>query len=133
MGGFRRFILRGNVVDLAVAVVIGAAFASIVQAIVTDLITPLIGIFGGVADFSALVLTIAGSQFPIGHLINTVIAFLVIALVVYYFVVVPYGRLMERFTSAPTPPQPTRDCPFCLSKIPEKASRCAFCTSAVTP
>src|ERR1051325_10328515 len=102
MSGFRRFILRGNVVDLAVAVVIGAAFGAVVQAMVRDVITPIIGIFGGTGDVSALTLTIRGSVFPIGDLVNTMIYFVIIALVVYYFVVAPYGKLMERLSPAPT-------------------------------
>src|ERR687884_2021333 len=97
MGGFKTFLLRGNVVDLAVAVVVGAAFGSVVQALVKDLITPLIGAFGGVPDFSALSFTINGSRFLIGDFINNLISFLLIALVVYYFVVVPVQQLMDRF------------------------------------
>src|SRR5256885_11407586 len=104
MQGFRKFILRGNVVDLAVAVVIGAAFGTVVQALVKDLITPLIGAFGGVPDFSALFFTINNSRFLIGDFINALISFIVIAAVVYYFVVIPVSRLMERFS--PQPPAP---------------------------
>src|SRR5438132_6620722 len=129
MQGFRKFILRGNVVDLAVAVVIGAAFGTVVQALVKDLIAPLIGAFGGVPDFSALFFTVNGSKFLIGDFINAVLAFVLLAAVVYYVVVVPVGRLMDRFS--PPPPIATRECPFCLSKIPIKARRCAFCTSDV--
>jgi large conductance mechanosensitive channel len=129
MQGFRKFLLRGNVVDLAVAVVIGAAFGSVVQALVKDLITPLIGAVGGVPDFSALFFTVNGSKFLIGEFINAVLAFVLLAAVIYYVVVLPVGRLMERFS--PPPPAATRECPFCLSKIPIKARRCAFCTSDV--
>jgi large conductance mechanosensitive channel len=132
MGGFKTFLLRGNVVDLAVAVVVGAAFGSVVQALVKDLITPLIGAFGGVPDFSALAFTINGSKFLIGDFINAVLAFVVIAAVVYYFVVLPVGRLMERFAPEPPKPAPTRECPYCLSKIPRAARRCAFCTADLT-
>src|SRR5579864_570227 len=131
MSGFRKFVLRGNVVDLAVAVVIGAAFGSIVQALVKDLITPLIGAFGGVPDFSALYFTVNSSKFLIGDFINAVIAFLLLAVIVYYAVVLPVQRLMDRFTPTPAPAADTRECPFCLSKIPVKARRCAFCTSNV--
>ena len=131
MSGFRKFILRGNVVDLAVAVVIGAAFTGVVQALVKDIITPIIGIFGGVPDFSALSFAINNSRFLIGDFINAVLSFVVIAAVVYYFVVVPVGRLLDRFTPSPAPPAPTRECPECLSKIPAKARRCAFCTAVV--
>lgn len=129
MQGFRKFILRGNVVDLAVAVVIGAAFGSVVQALVKDLITPLIGAFGGVPDFSALFFTVNQSKFLIGDFINAVLSFLLLAAVVYYLVVLPVSKLIEQFS--PPPPTPTRACPFCLSKIPAKARRCAFCTSDV--
>src|SRR5919198_6647444 len=131
MSGFRKFILRGNVVDLAIAVVIGAAFTSVVQALVKDIITPIIGIFGGVPDFSALSFSVHNSRFLIGDFINAVLAFVVIALIVYYVVVVPVGRMLDRFSPAPVPPAPTRECPECLSKIPVKARRCAFCTAVV--
>jgi large conductance mechanosensitive channel len=131
MSGFRKFILRGNVVDLAVAVVIGVAFTGVVQALVKDIVTPIIGIFGGVPDFSAVSFAINGSRFLIGDFINAVLSFLVIGLVVYYFVVVPVGRLLDRFSPSPAPPAPTRECPECLSKIPVKARRCAFCTAVV--
>src|SRR5438270_996985 len=112
MQGFRKFILRGNVVDLAVAVVIGAAFGSVVQALVKDLLTPLIGAFGGVPDFSALFFTINGSKFLIGDFVNAVLSFVLLAAIVYYFVVVPVSRLMDRFSPPPSPTA-TRDCPFC--------------------
>jgi large conductance mechanosensitive channel len=131
MSGFRKFILRGNVVDLAVAVVIGVAFTGVVQALVKDIVTPIIGILGGVPDFSAVSFAINGSRFLIGDFINAVLSFLVMGLVVYYFVVVPVGRLLDRFSPAPAPPAPTRECPECLSKIPVKARRCAFCTAVV--
>lgn len=131
MQGFRKFVLRGNVVDLAIAVVIGAAFGTVVQALVKDLITPLLGAFGGVPDFSALFFTVNTSKFLIGDFINAVLSFILLALIVYYLVVLPVQRLMDRFTPTPAPPTPTRECPFCLSKIPVKARRCAFCTSEV--
>ncbi len=130
MTGFQKFILRGNVVDLAVAVVIGAAFGTVVQALVKDIITPIIGAFGGLPDFSAWFFTVNGSKFLIGDFINALIAFLVIALVVYYFVVVPVQRMMDRYKGEPPiAPVETKDCPYCLSKIPIAATRCAFCTS----
>src|ERR1044071_5655813 len=97
MQGFRKFVLRGNVVDLAVAVVIGAAFGTVVQALVKDLLTPLIGAFGGVPDFSALYFTINTSKFLIGDFINAVISFVLLAAIVYYFVVVPVQKLVDRF------------------------------------
>lgn len=129
MQGFRKFILRGNVVDLAVAIVIGAAFTAVVQALVKDLITPIIGAFGGVPDFSSLFFTVNNSKFLIGDFINALVAFVLLALIVYFLVVLPVQALMDRVKSAPPPPTATRECPFCLSKIPEKATRCAFCTS----
>ncbi|MGH2352388.1 MAG: large conductance mechanosensitive channel protein MscL [Chloroflexota bacterium] len=133
MSGFQKFILRGNVVDLAVGVVIGAAFAAVVTAFVTDLLTPFIGIFGGVPDFSAMTFTINNSQFMIGHFINALLSFLLVALIIYYFVVVPVNRLMDRMKGE-TPIAPTtRECPECLSKIPRAARRCAFCATEVTP
>jgi large conductance mechanosensitive channel len=133
MGGFKKFVLRGNVVDLAVAVVIGAAFGAVVQALVEDLITPLIGAFGGIPDFSAWTFTVNGSRFLIGDFVNKVLSFVVLALVVYYFVVMPVQRLMDRFK--PEEPQPapaTRECPECLSKVPVAARRCAYCTAQLT-
>jgi large conductance mechanosensitive channel len=132
MSGFKKFLLRGNVVDLAVAVVIGAAFGAVVQALVKDLITPLIGAFGGVPDFSALFFTVNGSKFLIGDFINAFLSFVLIAAVIYYFVVMPIGRLMDRFAPEPPTPAPTRECPYCLSKIPRAARRCAFCTADLT-
>lgn len=131
MSGFRKFILRGNVVDLAVAVVIGAAFGALVTAFVADLITPLIAAFGGVPDFAAWSFTINGSVFMIGHFINALLSFLILAAVVYYFVVLPVQRLMDRSKSETPVEVPTRDCPYCLSKIPTAASKCSFCTADV--
>src|ERR1051326_5185410 len=129
MSGFRKFILRGNVIDLAIAVVIGAAFGTVVQALVKDLITPIIGAFGGVPDFSALSFTVNNSRFPIGDFVNAVLSFVVIAAVVYYFVIVPVSRLTARFPPETPPAALTRECPYCLSKIPVRAVRCAFCTA----
>ena len=131
MSGFKKFLLRGNVVDLAIAVVIGVAFGAVVQALVKDLITPLIGALGGVPDFSAWFFTVNGSKFLIGDFINALLSFIVIAAVVYYFVFLPVSRLMARYSPEPPPPTPTRECPYCLSKIPVKAARCAFCTSEI--
>jgi large conductance mechanosensitive channel len=129
MEGFRKFILRGNVVDLAVAVVIGVAFGAVVQALVKDLITPILGAFGGVPDFGSLFFTINGSRFLIGDFINVVLSFVLLVAVIYWFVVLPVSKLLDRVS--PPPPAATRECPFCLSKIPIKARRCAFCTSDV--
>ena len=128
---FKEFVLRGNVVDLAVGVVVGAAFASVVQALVKGILTPLIGMAGGVPDASAWTVTANGSVFLVGEVVNAVLSFLLIAAAVYFLVVVPVNRLLDR-TKAQEPAAPkTRDCPFCLSKIPTAATRCAFCTSEV--
>jgi len=131
MDGFRKFILRGNVVDLAVAVVIGASFAALVTALVKDIITPIIGIFGGIPDFSGIFFSVNNSRFLIGDLINAALAFLVMAVIIYFFIVLPVNKLTDRFGPTPEPPVKTRVCPECLSKIPVKARRCAFCTSEV--
>ena len=133
MKGFREFILRGNVIDLAIAVVIGAAFSSVVAALVKDLITPLIAAIGGQPDFSAISFTINNSKFLIGDFINALLSFLIIAAVVYYFVVLPVNKLMARFKTTPPAPETTRECPYCLSKVPKAASRCAYCTSQLEP
>ncbi|HEX9056173.1 MAG TPA: large conductance mechanosensitive channel protein MscL [Ktedonobacterales bacterium] len=128
---FKAFILRGNVVDLAIAVVIGAAFGVIITAFVKDLLTPLLAAIGGKPDFSALYFTINHSKFLYGDFINALVSFLIIAAVLFFFVVRPVNYLMSRRkTELPVDPT-TRDCPFCLSSIPIKATRCAFCTSEV--
>ena len=132
MKGFRQFILRGNLVDLAVAVVIGAAFGAVVTALVADLITPLIGAIGGKPDFSGLSFTINKSHFKYGDFINALLTFVIIAAVVYFFVVKPVAALLERFTPKKEI-GPQRQCPECLSDIPLAASRCAFCTTEVGP
>ncbi|GAA1738181.1 large conductance mechanosensitive channel protein MscL [Nonomuraea sp. AD125B] len=127
MSGFKKFLMQGNVIDLAVAVVIGAAFNSIVQSFVADLLTPLISAFGDLPDFSSLKVTIGRSNFMYGNFINAIISFLMIAAVVYFLVVKPYTHLKER--TAAKIESTTRDCPECLSEIPKQASRCAFCTT----
>lgn len=130
---FKEFILRGNVVDLAVGIIIGAAFGTVVTAFVKDLVTPLIAALGGKPDFAAIGFTINHSRFLVGDFINAVIAFLIIALVVFFFVVRPVNSLMSRRkTELPVDPS-TRDCPYCLSSIPVAATRCAFCTQEVPP
>lgn len=129
MSGFKKFLLRGNVVDLAVAVVIGAAFGAVVTALVKDIITPIIGMFGGLPDFSAWAVTVNGSKFMIGDFINAVLAFVVLAAVIYFMVVLPIQRLMDRSKPQQEPKPEVRDCPHCLSKIPKAATRCAFCTA----
>jgi large conductance mechanosensitive channel len=127
---FRAFVLRGNVVDLAVAVVIGAAFGAVVTALVKDLITPLIAI-PGKSDFSSLKFTIRKSTFAYGDFLNTLIAFVTIAAAVFFFVVRPLNHLMARFKTEPDVDSTTRDCPECLSAIPRAATRCAFCTAKI--
>jgi large conductance mechanosensitive channel len=131
--GFRDFILRGNVVDLAVAVVIGAAFGAVVTALVKDLLTPLIAAIIGKPDFSALTFTINDSKFFYGDFINALVAFLSIAAVVYFFVVTPMNHIMERLKPGKPVDKPTRACPECESDIPNTARRCAFCTAEVGP
>lgn len=128
---FKEFILRGNVVDLAVAVVIGAAFGSVVTAFVEDFVTPLIAAIGGEPDFSTLHFTINDSVFMYGHFLNALIAFLVIAAVIFFFVVKPLNYLIERSRREPTPDPTTRNCPECLSEVPVAARRCAFCASEI--
>ena len=129
--GFKNFLMRGNVVDLAVAVVIGAAFGAVVTALVKDLITPLIAALFGKPDFSAIVFEVNGSKFLIGDFINAVISFLLIATAIYFFVVVPVNAVMARMKRGEVPPDPTtKKCAECLSEIPIAARRCAFCTIA---
>jgi large conductance mechanosensitive channel len=128
---FRQFLLRGNVVDLAVGIVIGAAFSRIVTTVVAGLVTPLIAAVGGEHDFANLAFTINGSQFRYGLIVNAVISFLVVATVVFFFVVRPVNTLMGRFRTEPDVTEPVRPCPECLSEIPKRARRCAFCTADV--
>ncbi len=128
---FKQFILRGNVVDLAIGIVIGAAFGAVVSGFVKDLITPLIAAIGGKPDFSALAFTINHSRFLWGDFLNQIISFLIIAAVIFYFVVKPVNALMNRRKSELPVDPTTRDCPYCLSSIPLKATRCAFCTAEV--
>ena len=129
MKGFKDFILRGNVIDLAVGVVIGVAFATVVTAFVSDLLTPLVSI-PGKTNFNDLHFTVRHSVFAYGHFLNTLIAFVLIAAAVYFFVVLPVNALMKRVKTEETD---KRDCPQCLSSIPRAASRCAFCTAEVQP
>lgn len=132
MKGFKQFILRGNVLDLAVAVVIGAAFGAVVTALVKDLITPLIAALVGKPDFSAIAFTINNSKFLIGDFINAVVSFLLIAAAVYFFVVLPVNTLLARIRRGAAPPDPTtKKCPECLSMVPIGARKCAFCTSSL--
>jgi large conductance mechanosensitive channel len=128
---FRQFLLRGSLVDLAIAVVIGAAFGAVVAALVKDLITPLIASIGGQPDFGDLAFTINNSRFAYGDFFNAVLSFVIIAAVVFFLVVRPVNALMERMQTAPPVEEETRGCPACLSQIPFAARRCAFCTEEV--
>ncbi len=132
--GFKQFILRGNVVDMAVGVVIGAAFASVVGAFTKDLLTPLIAaITGKGGQFSTLMFTLNGSEFLIGDFVNAAISFLLVAAAVYFFVVTPINALVSRMRKAPAPADPTtKKCPECLSEIAIDARRCAFCAQPVS-
>jgi large conductance mechanosensitive channel len=128
INGFKQFILRGNVIDLAVAVVIGGAFGAVVTALVTDLLTPLIAAIAGKPDFSAIQFTVNGSKFLIGDFINAIVSFLLIALAIYVFVVSPMNMIVARRRSGAPPVDPTtKKCPECLSEVPLAARRCAFC------
>ena len=127
---FRKFILRGNVVDLAVAVVVGAAFGAVVTSLVTNFITPLIAAIGGLPDFSSLSFTINGSTFHYGRILNAIISFLSIALVIFFFVVLPLNKLMSHLKPSDDIEKPAeRECPECLSAIPAAATRCKYCTA----
>lgn len=130
LSGFKQFVLRGNVVDLAVAVVIGAAFGGVVTALVTDIITPLIAAVAGKPDFSAIALTVNSSKIMIGSFLNAVVSFLMVAAAVYLFIVAPLNAYMERKKRGQAPPDPTtKECPECVSEIPIRAQRCKFCTA----
>ena len=129
MKGFREFILRGNMVDLAVAVVIGGAFGTLVAAFVAAFLTPLVGLVTGAAgDVTDRTFEVADVLFPYGVFLQALISFILIAAVVYFLVLQPVQRLMDRFRTEPEPAAPTKQCPECLSSIPQAATRCAFCT-----
>ncbi len=133
MKGFKQFLLRGNVLDLAVAVLMGAAFGAVITALVKDLITPLIAAIVGQPDFSAIAFTINNSKFLVGEFINAVVSFLLIATAVYFFVVVPVNRILARMRRGEAAPDPTtKKCPECLSEVPIAARKCAFCTSTLS-
>lgn len=130
--GFKKFLFRGNVIDLSVAVVIGAAFGAVVTSLVTNLLTPLIAAVGGKPDFSNLYVTLNGSKIMYGAFLNAAIAFFMIAAAVYFFVVAPMNMYVERRNRGQAPADPTtKKCPECMSEIPIAARRCAFCTSTV--
>ena len=132
IGEFKTFILRGNIVDLAVAVVIGAAFGAVVTSLVQNVIMPILGAFGGKPSFDQYLWTINGSQIKIGTFVTALVAFVILAAIIFFFVVKPVNWLMSRRkTELPADPT-TRDCPYCLSSIPVAATRCAFCTSDVS-
>ncbi|MEP7214795.1 MAG: large conductance mechanosensitive channel protein MscL [Anaerolineaceae bacterium] len=128
---FKTFLLRGNVVDLAVAVIVGAALLGVVQALVKDIFTPLIAAVVGKPDFSALSFTINSSEFLYGDFLNAIISFVIVALVVFFFIVTPVNALIARSRKEPPADPTTRKCPECLSEIPLAAKRCMFCTSVV--
>jgi large conductance mechanosensitive channel len=131
---FRAFILRGNVIDLAIAVVIGAAFGAVVASFVADLITPLIAAIFGKPDFGGLTFEINGSVFHYGAFLNALITFLTVAAVIFFLVVKPMNALMARMGRGGAEAEtPNRDCPYCMSSIPVTATKCAYCTSEVEP
>ena len=131
MRGFKAFLLRGNVVELATAVVIGVAFGVVITAFVKDLVTPLIAAIGGQPDFSSLTFTVNNSKFSYGDFLNALLAFLLIAAVIYFLVIVPYTAFMARSKKEPPADPTTKKCPECLSEIPIDARRCAFCGELV--
>lgn len=134
MKGFKQFMMRGNVVELAVAVVMGGAFGAVVTALVKDLITPLLAAIVGKPDFSKLGFSINGSHFPLGDFINALVSFLLVGCAVYFLVVLPINALTARMHRGEAAPDPTtKKCPECLSEVPIAARRCAFCTSTLLP
>jgi large conductance mechanosensitive channel len=133
MSGFKQFLLRGNLVDLAVGIVIGAAFTALVNSLVAGFITPLIAAIFGKPNFGNLYFTINHSEFKYGLIINALISFVAVAVVLYFLVVSPYARFQAIFTKPPEPAPPARDCPYCLESIPQAATKCSHCTSDVEP
>lgn len=131
MSGFKKFLLRGNLIELAVAVVIGVAFNTVIQALISDLITPIISAIGGKPDFGALSFTVNHSRFAYGAFINALLSFAIIAAVIYFLVVMPSERVIELTERRKDATE--RECPECLSQIPVAARRCMFCTSEVPP
>jgi large conductance mechanosensitive channel len=130
--GFKQFILRGNVVDLAVGVVMGAAFGAVVTSVVKDLLTPLIAAIVGKPDFSSIAVEVNGSKLMLGNFLNALLSFLLIATAVYFFIVVPVNAIISRARREPPPDPTTKKCPECLSEIPIDARRCAHCTTQLT-
>jgi large conductance mechanosensitive channel len=132
LDGFKKFILRGNVVDMAVGVVIGAAFGGVVAGFSKALITPLIAVIVGKPDYSSLKFMVRGTEFPVGDFVNAVVSFILIAATVYFFVVLPVNTLIARMNRGEKPPDPTtKKCPECMSEIPIEAKRCSHCTQPV--
>jgi large conductance mechanosensitive channel len=130
--GFRDFVLRGNVVDLAVAVILGAAFNAIINSLVGDVLNPLIAATIGKPDFSSVVLVVGGGQIKVGIFFNAVVSFLIVSFVVYFAIVLPTNSLLARMKKGEAPPPPsTKQCPQCLSQIPIAAKRCAYCTQPI--
>lgn len=128
---FKQFLLRGNVVDLAVGVVIGAAFGSVVTALVSDILTPFISAVAKVPDFGGLAFTLRGSKFAYGHFLNVLISFILVAAAIFFFVVKPMNLLISRSHHEPPPDPTTKKCPECMSEIPIAARRCAQCAQVV--
>ncbi|TDC60779.1 MscL family protein [Actinomadura sp. GC306] len=131
MSGFKKFLLRGNLVELAVAFVVGAAFAGLVEDFAASFISPLIALLGGEPDYTGLAVTISGTKFPYGIFLTSAIAFTITAAIVYFLVVLPTTKLIERIDRGKEATE--RDCPQCLSAIPVRARRCRYCTAEVTP
>jgi large conductance mechanosensitive channel len=130
--GFGQFIMRGNVVDLAVAVVIGAAFGALVTALVKDLVTPLIAAIAGKPDFSAIAFELNSSKFMIGDFLNAILSFLLIAAAIYFFVVAPMNAMTKRYGAKDEGPPALRECPECISEVPAAAKRCKYCTATLS-
>lgn len=126
---FRGFVLRGNVLDLAVAVVIGAAFNAMVSSVVKDMVTPIIGAIFGQPDFSSLTFSINGSTFAYGNFINTLISFIIVVIAVFFFIVKPISVLTQRLGLSTEDPRPMAPCPRCYTDVPTVATRCGHCTS----
>lgn len=133
MGGFRKFLFRGNLIDLAVAVVIGTAFTKVITATVSDLITPIIGAFGKEPNFETLFFRINSSKFAYGDFLNNLLAFVIITATIYFVIVLPVTKMTTRLSKPQDHTTPTRECPECLSSIPAAATRCMYCTAASAP
>lgn len=135
LGGFREFLLRGNVVDLAVGVMIGAAFTAVVTALVNDIITPVIPVAGTGLNSWYTIDPLTHNKIMVGAFIQALISFIILAFVIYFFIVLPVNALMNRYKPHETPaePAPTRDCPYCLQSVPAAATRCMYCTSPLPP